>query len=342
MLTQRITKDLVPPTVPLFAGGNPRDLVDVESVKFEMDIDCKFNDSLWLWLSKTITRASLAAEHYCSRVFVPALWQDQVWPAVDAYPWQLPPRIAPLQLRQFPILGGPSPAGTAPPQIPVLSYGSGGSLAAATYYVRISYVTPTGETALSLESSLSVPANALLNVANPGPDNFGLATSWNVYVSTKSFAETQQATGIGVNTNWTLPSSGLVTGSSPPQYVTVVENAPIAPTPLAEGVDFYVDAYHGQLIRLFETDLQPKSWNLPIVAIYWAGYTAIPDDLQDAVILMVKGRYYGRTRDPMIRSQNVEGVYEASYFFATGPGGQGDLSVDAMAKLDRYRVPVTA
>lgn len=340
MLTGRIAKQLVAPATPLFAGGSPLDLVDLASVKLEMGISVTTDD---VWLAKAITRASIAAENYCNRTFVPALWQDQVWPGRDAYPWQLPPRLAPLQLDRFPILGGPSLAGTAPPQAPVLSALPGGALTAATYYARLSYVTETGETALSQETALSLAASNLLSVAAPGPDPFSLAIGYNVYVGATPFGETRQnASPIGVNSAWVLADGGVTVGAAMPKYVTLVENAPISPTPLAEGVDFLVGYGLGQVTRLFSIDGQPKAFSLPITAIYGAGFSTIPDDLQDAVILMVKGRYYARTRDPMIRSQNVTGVYEAAYFFATGPGGQGDLPVDVMAKLDRYRVPVTA
>lgn len=338
MLTQRITKTLVAPSVSLFGGGQPIDLTSLAAFKQEIGLVTTTDDA---WISAKITSLSQAAEDYCSRLFIPALYQDQIWPAKDAYPWQLPPRIAPLPLEQFPILGPASTAFTPPPGAPTLSYGGGGSLAAATYYVRISYVTNTGETGLSLERFIEVPANCLLNVANPGADLYNKAIGYNVYVGVASFAETlQTVTPINVNVNWTLPGSGLISGAAMPQYVTVVENSPISPCPLAEGEDYLVDRTTGLLTRLFQTDKQPKSWGLPIIVIYWAGFTTIPDDLQDAVILMMKGRWYGRTRDPNIKSQNVEGVYSASYYFATGPGGQGDMGVDANAKLDRYKVGI--
>ena len=76
--------------------------------------------------------------------------------------------------------------------------------------------------------------------------------------------------------------------------------------------------------------------------VYSAGYSTIPDDLQEAVILLAKMRYFARTRDPMLRSQNLEGVLDAQYWLGTGIGGQGDLPVDVTEKLDRYRTPVVA
>lgn len=340
MLTQRITKTLIAPSTSLFDSGQPIDLVALHTFKQEIGLVATNDDP---WISAKITSMSKTAEDYCSRLFVPALYQDQIWPAKDAYPWQLPPTLAPLQLQQFPTIGPGSTAGTPPPNQPVLSSIAGSALGAQNYHVRISYVTPTGETALSLEAALQVTIFNQLVVAPPAPDLYKQATGYNVYVGLSSFSETLQTpTPLSLNASWTIPASGLIAGAAMPNYVTIVENWPIAPTPLAEGIDFLIDYDYGHVTRLFETDRQPKSWNLPIIAIYWAGFQDIPEDLQDAVVLMLKGRWYSRQRDPNVKSQNVEGVYSASYFFATGPGGQGDLSVDVNAKLDRYRVPVNA
>lgn len=55
----------------------------------------------------------------------------------------------------------------APPAAPVLSASAGGTLGARTYYVKITYVTLSGEIAPSVESSIALSANNLLNVASP-------------------------------------------------------------------------------------------------------------------------------------------------------------------------------
>ena len=340
MAFTQIASTLVPATSSLFSGGQVGDLISLADVKQEIVLTNSASDA---WLKKVISRASSAASHYCNRNFYPQTWQDQIWPAKGPYPWQVPPRLSPLQLSQYPLASPPSPAGTAPPLAPALAPLSGGSLAAAKYFVRVTYVTSTGETAASLESELAVGANGLLQVASPGADINAIATGWNCYVSTKSFGETlQNIAPIGIANSWTEPTSGLVTGNAPPPYALVVENAPLFPTPLCEGSDFLASSSLGQLTRLYAIDRQPKAWNLPVTAIYQAPYTEIPDDVQEAVLLMVKARYYARQRDPMIRQENATAAYEATYWFGTGPGGPGDLPVDVAAKLDRYRVQVVA
>lgn len=100
----------------------------------------------------------------------------------------------------------------APPAAPTLSAVAAGSLAATTYYVKITYLTANGETAGSAEASLAVAANNVLRVASPSSN--GRATGWNVYVSTATGTETLQASNIAIGSNWQEPISGLVTGGA--------------------------------------------------------------------------------------------------------------------------------
>jgi hypothetical protein len=92
---------------------------------------------------------------------------------------------------------------------------AGGALGATTYYVRITYVNPNGETLASAEVSLAVAANNVLTVASPpaAADAIG----WNVYVSTATGTETKQnAASIAIGTPFTEPTTGLIAGSALP------------------------------------------------------------------------------------------------------------------------------
>ena len=100
----------------------------------------------------------------------------------------------------------------------------------------------------------------------------------------------------------------------------------------------------GQLLRL-DVDGWPKRWPaLTTVVQYSAGYKPTdPDfaDVADAVIRMVKARFFAQLRDPALRSENITGAYEATYWFASGPGAAiGNLTPDVQALLEKYRVPV--
>ena len=101
------------------------------------------------------------------------------------------------------------------PSAPTLSSASGGTIAATTYYVKTTYLTADGETTPSTESSLAVAADYLLVVDSPA-SSVG-ATGYNVYVSTATGTETKQNSApIAIGTNWTEPTTGLVSGSALP------------------------------------------------------------------------------------------------------------------------------
>lgn len=102
------------------------------------------------------------------------------------------------------------PTPVSVPSAPVLSQVAGGALAARTEYVTITYTTADGETTASVEASLAISVNNLLSVASPvGATG---VTGWNVYSSTTSGKETKQnVSAIPIGTDWTEPTTGLVT-----------------------------------------------------------------------------------------------------------------------------------
>ena len=102
-----------------------------------------------------------------------------------------------------------------PPAAPTLSSVSGGSLAATTYYAVVTYTNSFGQTLQSAESSLAVAAGNLLSVASPAAS--AGATGYNVFVADVSGEETlQNSTPIALGTAWTMPTTGLVSGSALP------------------------------------------------------------------------------------------------------------------------------
>lgn len=116
-------------------------------------------------------------------------------------------------------LGGLSipTAGLSTPTNGALTSTSGGSLTGATYYVRSTWVTNSGETLAATETSLAVASNKVLNVAAPSSAPTG-AIGWNVYVSTATGTETRQNgnTPVATGTAWVEPTSGLVSGAALP------------------------------------------------------------------------------------------------------------------------------
>jgi hypothetical protein len=110
-------------------------------------------------------------------------------------------------------------ADVAAPVAPVLGQIASGALAAQTYYVKTTYVTPAGETLPNAVVSLAVSANNVLTVASP-PLIAGV-TGWNVYVGTSPASlQKQNSALLGIGTSYTEPVSGLVAGATPPTVST--------------------------------------------------------------------------------------------------------------------------
>jgi hypothetical protein len=101
------------------------------------------------------------------------------------------------------------------PAAPVLSQTVGGSLAARTYFVQVTYTNITGETTVSAEATIAVGVNNRLVVA--GPSSSGNATGWNLYVGTATNNKTlQNSSPMVLGVNFTEPLSGLFAGATPP------------------------------------------------------------------------------------------------------------------------------
>ena len=325
-------------TVPAVAGAKSSgayDLVDLATVREDLNIRKASSDSV---LQRYITSASLAARQYCNRIFQQEFLLDEFWPKRDPFPNLVTGSLRPLQLSRYPLTGNRCTAGIASPAAPTLSAVSSGALAAATYYAMVTYLTALGETVASLESTLAVAADNVLQVASPVAATSAIA--WNCYIGTASNKETlQNVSPIAIGTAFTEPTGGLLAGAALPDFVGVVEDG-IA---LIEGIDFRVDFALGQLTRLVTwpdgTTVYPRSWRaLPIAATYGAGFKVIPADVGDAVLRMVKARWFARTRDPLLRSENIPGVREAQWWVATGDQA-GNLTPDVVEILNSYRVP---
>lgn len=106
------------------------------------------------------------------------------------------------------------------PSAPGTTTTVGGALSLRTYYVKVTLVSPSGETLASSETTQIVAANYLVTVNAPAAG--GNALEWNVYIATSSGAETQQNPIVLQlsQTTWTEPVTGLISGAAPPVYNT--------------------------------------------------------------------------------------------------------------------------
>ncbi len=101
--------------------------------------------------------------------------------------------------------------------------------------------------------------------------------------------------------------------------------------------DYELDATSGLLIRLVD-DL-PTDWCADkIVITYVAGYdllTNLPEDVEKAVIALVRGWWFGRARDPLVKAQEIPGVMRQDYW--VGAVGDGGLPPEFEILLAPYR-----
>jgi hypothetical protein len=159
----------------------------------------------------------------------------------------------------------------APPP-PVLAQVAGGTLAARTYYVAASYVSPSGETTASAEAALALAAGTLLRVASPGMA--GNAIGWNVYVATASGAETRQnPEPLAIGSDWTEAPSGLLAGAAPPSANTtgwdVFDRFVPDPVTAARYTTMPIDTGFDDDLRVqaqYVTDLGPGESGAPAIA----------------------------------------------------------------------------
>jgi len=337
----------------LFSGGEAGDLVSLADVKLELGITATTDDA---WLLKIITRSSKAVESWCNRRFALSTVQD-IFLRSDYADHS---HNSELLLSGWPFASYPNSAGIAPPIAPAaqsgLNFGTVPSPfdagfssdfahaapapSTAVAYLRASYVTEQGETPASLETFIIMSSATELVVSSPAADVQGLAIGWNLYAGISRNSETlQNSSPMAIGTSWSIPPGGLVLGgNSPPNSVLLVANYVCQPLPLCEGVNFVVDPNSGRILRTGHRN----DWRGPMLALYQSGFSSIPDDVQDAVVRVVKARWFGRQRDPMIRQQAAPGIIEQTYFFSSGPGSENGLSPDVVGLLRPYRVPVVA
>lgn len=106
--------------------------------------------------------------------------------------------------------------GLSAPGTPVISSVSSGALAGATYFVKNTLVTNSGETVASVETNQAITINHVPSITSPGAVTG--AIGWNCYISTTTGTETKQngSTPVAIGTPFQLPNSGLIAGSALP------------------------------------------------------------------------------------------------------------------------------
>jgi len=151
--------------------------------------------------------------------------------------------------------------------------------------------------------------------------------------------------GWAVNTSITISSgttAAIASGSTLTLGMTIAVSSLGTLSTLTNGTDYLPDANTGLVTRLDSQTAYPTSWPATqIVAIYQAGYATIPLDIVDATLRVVTGRFVGRGRDPLLKSQEQPGIGHQTYWIGTAPGVRGAFTEEVADLLDNYRIPVT-
>jgi hypothetical protein len=86
----------------------------------------------------------------------------------------------------------------------------------------------------------------------------------------------------------------------------------------------------------------PRNWPAVAIAVqYKGGYDQIPADIQDAALRMVRARWLGRNRDPLLRQESIPGVRDVTYWVPAGDSN-ANMPPDVADILDNHRAPVVA
>lgn len=101
--------------------------------------------------------------------------------------------------------------------------------------------------------------------------------------------------------------------------------------------DYEIDKATGCLWRL-SNGYRARWYAVNVVVAYIAGYadsTAPRSPLATACLSVLKHRWSARSRDPMVKSQDIPGVLKTDYW--VGSVGDGPFPPDVIALLDPFR-----
>lgn len=109
--------------------------------------------------------------------------------------------------------------------------------------------------------------------------------------------------------------------------------------------DFEAEDGEGFLYRLSGSD-QRRDWSAgKIVVEYATGYVlpgkpgrTLPEDVEQATLMLVKAGWFARSRDPLVRSEDVSGVLSTTYWVG-GFGAGASLPPDVEGLLAPHRQP---
>lgn len=212
---------------------------------------------------------------------------------------------------------------------------------------------PGGLTTLQLSRAplvapVTLAAGGAVSSGNviPFASTTGIAVGQPVGHAAVPVGATVEAVSENASVTLTMNVTGTIASNDPVAFgiaAAIFDNSPTAPTNLALGADFRADAARGWLTRMSAFTNYPALWYpVQTVVAYQAGYGSVPEDLADAARRLVTARFWGRGRDPTLKSQTQPGLGDQSYWVGSVPGVKGPFPEDILGLIDPYRLRVIA
>nr|WP_294549964.1 hypothetical protein [uncultured Rhodopila sp.] len=309
MSIEIITTVLVAAAAAASPAAGAYDLTDMATVLDELQIPPNDTKSRG-FLQRGITQVSDAIARHCNRVFQVETLRDNCYPERDAYPYQVPGGVWPLQLMRWPIL---------PALVTLATAGDTRSGATLPF---------TNTAGLMVGMPVHAPSSVPGGAPTPGfPHDATVASIIANESVTLSFPITQDV------------PEGTTVKFGPRVVVT---DPPGTYTDLILGTDYTIDADAGWLIRLNKWTGYPAKWD-PVLTVvrYQAGYNPIPAGIVDAALRVITTRNDARGRDPYLRSRDQPGGLGSETYWIGGlPGVRGMFTEEVADLLNPYRVPV--
>lgn len=280
-------------------------LTDLSAAKAEFGI-ASTDTSQDTWLTNAIAQISAAISSYCNRVFQQEAVEDVIYPARDAYPFQVPGGIPRLQLSRWPV-------------------------ATARVSISLTAAVAKGATVLPIVSQAGLGAGMPVG----GTEAADVLPSGTIISSVNTDATltlSQAITG--------ALASGAALWAGP--VIRVADPANVVRT-LDPAHAYAIDARPGQVVRMDRFTGYPSLWYpLKTTVTYQGGFASIPFDVVDAALRLLTQRAASRDRDPMLKSRDQPGLGTETFWVGSEPGVRGAFPSEIAALLDPYRVPVIA
>lgn len=262
-----------------------------------------------VWITRAIGQASTAVMNYTNRVFAPEMVQDYL--TIERSRSQVPGGQWLLQLSRWPVLAIASLVQASS------MLGTTTTLVEGTDF-RVDY--DTGELYRTDSSTGMDTAWEALPVTVKYVAGFGaIVAESHVVPATPYQVIVAQSAVFSCDQSITYASNGVA-------LVAVAANPAIGQYSLNQATGTYT----------FAAADTGKTLNFAYATLN------VPDDVEDACLRLLTGRYHGKGRDPTLMESDMPMQGRQRWWISTSSGQKSGLPPEIASMLDNYHVPVIA